>query len=179
MCPGVPRSITSGMTRRAAIGLVALWLLATVGITAAHGAEKTASRPSLRTAGPFLLDEMRFKADGKWGLVWRSLYPAHRLVAPRATYVRCEQATPFIARLDSARVVAVRRALVRVPGATAGVPGVAVTVRISLPWYGPRDPIVFTHTFHLVPVRGHWTWLLSPQRYSLYRHDGCGNFPAV
>jgi hypothetical protein len=57
--------------------------------------------------------------------------------------------------------------------------GVAVTVRISLPWYGPRDPIVFTHTFHLVPVHGHWTWLLSPQRYALYRHDGCGNFPAV
>ena len=72
-----------------------------------------------------------------------------------------------------------RRALVHVPGATAGVPGVPVTVRITVPWYGPRDPIAFTHTFHLVPVHGHWTWLLSPQRYALYRHDGCGGFPAA
>jgi hypothetical protein len=28
-------------------------------------------------------------------------------------------------------------------------------------------------------VNGHWTWLLSPQRYALYRHDGCGNFPVA
>ena len=58
-------SIASG----AAVALAALWLPATFGITAAHAAEKTTSWPSLRTAGPFLLDEMRFKADGKWGLV--------------------------------------------------------------------------------------------------------------
>jgi hypothetical protein len=44
---------------------------------------------------------------------------------------------------------------------------------------GPRDRMTFTHTFHLVPVHGHWTWLLSPQRYALYAHDGCGNFPAA
>jgi hypothetical protein len=68
---------------------------------------------------------------------------------------------------------------VRVPGAATSVRGVAVTVRVAVRWYGPRDPLTFTHTFHLVPVHGHWTWLLSPQRYALYRHDGCGGFPAA
>jgi len=38
---------------------------------------------------------------------------------------------------------------------------------------GPRDPIYLKYTFHLVPVGGRWTWLLSTARYHLYRDDGC------
>lgn len=166
------------MPRRAAIALAALWMLATVGITAAHAAPQ-ASAPSLRSAGSFMLEDIRFKVDGKWGLAWRTLYPAHRLVAPRATYVRCEQATPFPAALDSEQIVGVRRAEVHVPGLANPVAGAAVTVRLSFSSYGTRDPLTITHTFHLVPVRGHWSWLLSPQRYALYAHEGCRNLPAA
>jgi hypothetical protein len=163
---------------RAVILLAALSMLAALGVASAHAAEQSSAFPPLRTAGPFMLDDIRFKADAKWGLVWQSLYPAHRLVAPRRTFVRCEAASPFVPPLDSAQIIDVRRADVRVPGGPT-IEGAAVTVRISVPWYGPRDPITFTHTFHLIPVHGHWTWLLSPQRYALYRHDGCGHFPAA
>jgi len=161
-----------------AIGLMALWGFATLGIAAAHGAARTTRWPSLRSAGPFMLDDIRYKTDGKWGLAWQTLYPAHQVVARRSVYVACEKATPWPATMQAFELVRVRRARFRVPGGPV-VEGAAVTVRISVPWYGPRDPIRFVHTFHLVPVNGHWTWLLSSQRYALYRRDGCGSFPAA
>jgi hypothetical protein len=30
-----------------------------------------------------------------------------------------------------------------------------------------------------VPARGHWTWLLSDQRYRIYERAGCTAAPAV
>lgn len=172
------RSITPGMPRRAAIGLAAFWMLATVGITAAHAAPRTTAWPALRTAGAFMLEDIRFKVDGKWGLAWQTLYPAHKVVARRSVYVECETSTPWPAPVKSFDLVGVHRASFRVPGGGI-VDGAAVAVRIAVKWYGERDPLTFTHVFHLVPVNGHWTWLLSPQRYALYRHDGCGNFPVA
>ena len=166
------------MPRRAAIALIAIWGFSTHGIAAAHSATQNEAWPSLQSAGAFMVNDIRYKTDGKWSLAWDTLYPAHQLVASRATYVRCEESTPFAAPLQSAEVVGVRRAAVHVPGGPT-LEGATVTVRISVPFYGPRDPIVFTHTFHVVPVDGHWTWLLSAERYAVYRHDGCGSFPAA
>jgi hypothetical protein len=151
-------------------------------LTAAIAQRAAASEvpwPPLRTAGPFLLDDIHGKTHGDWAEAWRSLYPAHRQWAPRATFVRCERRTPMPAELRSIRVVAVRRADVRVAGLRHPLPGVAVTVRVALGWYSPRDPITFSHTFHLVPVSGRWTWILSPERYRLYHDHGCLLGPAA
>ena len=76
--------------------------------------------------------------------------------------------------LHPLRIATVHPADVRVPGLRRTVRGVALTVVVSLRWYGPRDPIVFRHTFHLIPVHGRWTWLLSPSRYRLYARGACG-----
>lgn len=140
---------------------------------------RTPAWPRLATAGPFLLASIRDKVDGRWDAAWRSLYPFHRLAVSKIVFIRCELATPFSAPLQSMRIVHVRRSLVQVPGLARPVAGVAVTVHVELTWYGPRDPITITPTFHLVPVRGHWTWLLSPERYRLYRNEGCSNMPAA
>ena len=65
------------------------------------------------------------------------------------------------------------------PGLTLPVPGVALDVRLEIAaGYGPRDPIVLRHTFQLVPVDGHWTWILSPSRYQLYRDHSCPSQPS-
>jgi hypothetical protein len=165
------------MSRRTAIALIAVGGFSTLGIAAAHGATKTTRWPRLQSAGSSIVDDIRYKTDGKWGLAWRTLYPAHKFVATRSEYVACETATPWAAPINTFDVVGVRRASFRVPGGGIG-DGAAVAVRISVGWYG-RDPMSFVHSFHLVPVNGRWTWLLSPQRYSLYRRDGCGGFPAV
>lgn len=132
--------------------------------------------PPLAAAGRVLLHEIDAKAAGDWAGSWRTLYPLHRRTAPLAVFVRCERKTP----LDlprSLRVVRIRRAQVHVPGLRDPVRGAAVTLGVELSWYGPRDPIAFRHTFHLVPSRGRWTWLLSSGRYSLYRSSGCGRGP--
>jgi hypothetical protein len=131
--------------------------------------------PPLRTAGGYLHTEMLWKVNGHWGRAWRTLYPLHRRVASQRTFVACEQQTPFSAPLRSVVVLGVRRAPVHVAGLSRTVAGAAVTVRVRLAWYGTRDPITFTHTFHLVPVRGRWTWLLSPASYRVYRNDLCGS----
>jgi hypothetical protein len=68
---------------------------------------------------------------------------------------------------------------VRVAGLQQLVPGATVTIRIDLAWYGPRDPITFTHAFHLVPARGHWTWLLSDERFRIYERASCTAAPAA
>ena len=158
---------------------MALWGFSTLGIAAAHSATKTTEWPSLQSAGSFMLDDIRYKTDGKWALAWQTLYPGHKTVAPRSEYVSCEKATPWAAPIQSFDLVGVKRASFRIPGGGI-VQGAAVAVRIGVGWYSPRDPLTFVHSFHLIPVDGHWTWLLSPQRYSLYRHDGCGgSFPAA
>jgi hypothetical protein len=59
------------------------------------------------------------------------------------------------------------------------VRGVALDVHVELEGLVPRDPITFDHTFHLVPVNGHWTWVLSPSRYRLYARDGCDGLLAL
>lgn len=150
--------------------------------TGSHEIRNKASRarqlPSLRSAGRFLLIEIRQKVTGDWARAWESLYPPHQRIAPRDTFIRCETATPFPVPLESIHVVQVRAASVRAPGARRAVPGVAVTLAVELRWYGPRDPITFRHTFHLVPVQGHWRWLLSRDRYRLYTRGACLTRPA-
>lgn len=129
--------------------------------------------PSLRSAGPFFLTVLAQKISGNWAKAWQSLYPLHQRIAPRDTFVRCEAATPFPAPLESIHVVRVRAVPVHVPGVLRPVPGAAITVAVALTWYGPRDPITFSYTFHLAAVHGRWTWLLSLDRYGRYSEHGC------
>ena len=178
---------------------LALWVIATAGLTIAAATLIFAGRtaraassprdpsvpvavaawPPLATAGAFFLADVRDKIDGRWGASWLNLYPPHQQLVSQSDFVRCETATPFLAPLRSIRVLSVRRAPVDVPGLTLPVPGVALGVRLEIAaGYGPRDPVVLRHTFHLVPVDGRWTWILSPSRYKLYRDHACTSLPS-
>ena len=151
----------------------------TLGARPPAAARTSTPPPTLHSAGAFLMQEIDDKEHGRWARVWQSLYPLHQHVAPRIVFVRCETATPFPAALRSSHLVLVRRDLVRVPGLERRIAGAAVTVRVELAWYGPRDPITFDHTFHLVAMNGRWRWLLSTSRYLLYQHEGCGVVPSL
>jgi hypothetical protein len=133
-----------------------------------------ASWPPLKTAAVFFRTELQEKLDGDWHASWRTLYALHQQVAPEAVFVRCECTLPFSAPLEALHVIGTRRASVHLPGRAGSIPGVAVDVAIEPRWYGPRDPIAFRYTFHLVPVGGHWTWLLSTSRYLPNRDHACG-----
>jgi hypothetical protein len=161
----------------AAAGAVSIWQAVDArGSRAAHSATPV---PTLASAGAFLRDEVRLKTQGRWQAAWRRLYPFHQRIARARDFVACERRTPFPARLQSLRVLRVRRSPVWIPGLEQPVDGVTVTVRVALSWYGERDPITFTHAFHLVPAHGHWTWLLSEEQFRLYTSAGCSSAPAV
>jgi len=150
----------------------------------ARGSHKAAPRTAATTltliaAADFLRAQVKLKNEGRWDAAWQGLYPLHQRVALRSTFDYCEATSPFPAKLQSFRVLSARRSLVHVAGLRQLVPGATVTLRVDLAWYGPRDPITFTHAFHLVPARGHWTWLLSDQRYRIYERAGCTAAPAV
>jgi hypothetical protein len=168
-----------GRTSRALVALcLSVSAYVCVGAQAGTSAGRVARPAAGRTlsessARRFLLRTIDEKVRGDWAKAWTSLYPPHKQVAARDAYIRCESRMPFSAPLEALRIIGVRSADVRVPGVPRAVPGVALTVMVSLRWYGPRDPIVFRHTFHLVPVRGRWTWLLSPSRDRLYAHGAC------
>ena len=109
---------------------------------------------------------------GEYGRAWLTLHPAHRRVASRSEYVACELASPISGEVASLRVQRVvdRRVLV------AGVGRVrakAVLFRLVLRDLASGDTAVVTHTGHAVALRGAWRWILRPERYALYRADGC------
>jgi hypothetical protein len=135
--------------------------------------------PTLSSAGVFLVGELREKLDGRWSRAWSSLYPLHQRIAVKPVYVRCERATPFLSRTLTFGVLRIRRSRVHVPGLAQSLPGAAVTLRVRIAWYGPRDPIVLTPTLHVVAVGGHWRWLLSRSSYRMYRRAACGSLPPV
>ena len=37
----------------------------------------------------------------------------------------------------------------------------------------PADPGRDQHTFHAIRVRGHWSWILSPEQYADYSAGTC------
>jgi len=175
----ITRILAGTLVVAALVGITAAGIAVGPSEAAAHGSPRTKTWPPLGTAGSFLLGSIKDKVEGRWGAAWRSLYPFHQHVVSRSAFVGCELTTPFAAPLQSMSIARLRRAPVHVPGLTHPVAGVAVTMHVELTWYGPRDPITLSPTFHLVPVRGHWTWLLSAERYRFYTHGGCGNPPGA
>ena len=106
---------------------------------------------------------------------WQTLYPAHQRIAGSDEYVACEMQSPVGWKLRSISVVRVRDRRLRVPGDTEKSAAKAVTLRLLLSNAGAKD--AFTHTFNAVAVGSHWSWILTPSRYELYRSDACGTGP--
>ena len=107
-----------------------------------------------------------------YATAWTTLYPPHQAVAESDEYVACEMQTPVGLELRSISVVRVKDRQLRVPGDSTTSAAKAVTLRLRLSNQGDRA--VFTHTFNTVAVGSHWTWILTPSRYELYRSDSCG-----
>ena len=107
-----------------------------------------------------------------YATAWTTLYPPHQAVAGSDEYVACEMWTPVGLKLRSISVVRVKDRQLRVPGDSKTSAAKAVTLRLRLSNKGEKT--VFTHTFNTVAVGSHWTWILTPSRYELYRSDSCG-----
>lgn len=107
---------------------------------------------------------------------WLTLHPAHKAAAPRWTYVDCELMSPIPGRIDSLRILRIQDQLHFVPG-LGRRQVTAVTFRLVLSGIGRVE---ITHTSNLVEVDGRWRWMLTPERFELYRAGACaGAGPAA
>jgi hypothetical protein len=112
-------------------------------------------------------------AANDYGAVWQRLHPAQQRVATRAVYVRCEQLTPIPGHLDWIRVVAAKDERITVPGDAGMVDSKAVTFRLKLSEPVLKESVIVTKTVHAVAVDGNWRWILTPERFGIYRTKSC------
>ena len=146
-------------------GVVALFAVA--GALAGAAAPR-AFAPAAPDASAFVERLVVQMVRDDYARAWLTLYPAHKVVAPRWEYLYCELKSPVPGRIQSLDVIRVVDGAFAVPG-VGSVGGKSVTFRLVLRGLGTIE-----HTSHIVSVRGGWRWILTPERYQLYRSDACG-----
>jgi hypothetical protein len=154
-----------------AVGILAAGLAVT--LAAAHGGRNAAATAGRGDPAAFLVRTTREKLEGRYANAWASLYPSHKLVAPRDLYVRCEARMPFPGRIVSVRALSKWREPVSIAGLAGKIPAEAVRIRAIVRTPLLAAPVTVTHTFHAVSVEGRWRWILSPSRFRLYSGGGC------
>jgi hypothetical protein len=143
-------------------------------VAAATLVSLTRSDPGPRDdPGSFVSQIVTLVLADDYEAAWAALYPAHQEVAPQREYVDCELRTPVGVRLRSIDVLRVADRRLHVPGEHGRVDAKAVTLRIRVQNGSIPTDDVFAHTFNAVPVGAHWTWILTPDRFRLYRSDAC------
>jgi hypothetical protein len=143
--------------------------LVSYGLPEAGGSTSARERPAAfvsRTVGQIISDD--------YATAWDALYPGHKAVAPKDEYVACELLTPVGWTLRAAQVVRLASKLRRIPGEPERVPVELVTLRLTIAQPSVRVKNVFVHTFTAVAEGDHWSWILTPSKYELYRSNGCG-----
>jgi hypothetical protein len=60
-----------------------------------------------------------------------------------------------------------------VPGDTGVVDSKAITFRLKLSEPVLKESVIVTKTVHAVAVDGRWRWILTPQRFGIYRSKLC------
>ena len=146
-------------------GVVALFAVA---VALAGAAAPRASAPAAPDAQAFVKRLVVQMVRDDYARAWLTLHPAHKAVAPRWEYLYCELKSPVPGEIQSLDVIRIVDGTFSVPGIGA-LRGKSVTFRLVLRGLGTIE-----HTSHIVPVHGGWRWILTAERYQLYRADDCG-----
>jgi hypothetical protein len=154
---------------------------AVAAIALAHRSHRTAhpapTQQMRRPAQAFLTSVMKLLIANRYGAAWSSLNPAHQAVAPRAKYIACERQSPIRLHLVSLKVLAAGHERVRLVPHGRRVDSVAVTFGAMVSKKGSGKFPLVLH-LHAMPAGSHWTWILPPERYALYRSGGCASTAA-
>jgi hypothetical protein len=109
---------------------------------------------------------------GDTGDAWDHLHPLHKAAVSRARYVQCERLEPLQGDVRKFEVVKVADEPSTIPGSADSVDGTAVTFRVMLALPG-LSPQPVTHTAHVFPVDGQWTWVIGPDDFAAYAAGQC------
>ena len=143
-------------------------ILVLAGALPASGAE--AQRPE--TPGAFVSRIVRLIVADDYASAWNHLLASHKRVATKREYIDCELLTPLGWKLRSLRVLRVADRALSVAGEPRRLRAKAVTLRLRIR-SASLGTDAFTHTFSAVREGSHWAWILTPDRYELYRSDAC------
>src|SRR5215218_5966152 len=143
-------------------------VLVVVAAALAGATAPRASEPSAPDAAAFVERLVVQMVRDDYAHAWLTLHPAHKAVAARWEYLFCELKSPIPGEIQSLDIVRIVNGPFFVPG-VGNVQGKSVTFRVVLRGIGS-----ITHTSHVVEVNGSWRWILTADRYRLYRTDGCG-----
>ena len=161
--------------RRLALASVLLLCVGAAGsgvATRAGGGSEPARAASLGDPGAFVKRLIVQVVRDDYARAWLTLHPAHKTVAPRWAYVDCELQTPVPGDIVSVKIVHVAGTHTLIAG-VGRVPMRAVTFRLVLRQPALDETVTVTHTSHVAVVGGHWRWILTPERYELYRTGAC------
>jgi hypothetical protein len=141
-----------------------LLVLATVSATVVACVARAQATPKrVETPAHFLAGVIRLLAANRYDDAWTSLAPSDQALAPRASYVACEEQSPIPGHLVSLSTLRIRNDRI----------GVAVTFAATIADAELRQKVRVIVKAHAVTVDGRWAWILSDRRRTLYR-NGCG-----
>ena len=137
--------------------------------TVAPAASADPGRLPIEPVGAYMASVVREKLAGEYASAWETLYPPHQAVAPLDAYVGCETLIPTAGTLVGVKVLHVFRESILIAGTHAAQATRAVQLRVVVasPVF-TLFPLAVTETFHAVPLRGRWRWILSRDQYAYY-----------
>jgi hypothetical protein len=144
------------MTRFAALALV---LVAAAGCGSGTPAPKA-------DPGQAAVHVVQLISHNRYAEAWDALAPPDQKVAPREEYVSCESRSPVLTAPQSVRVLGQSDESV---GLGDGTFVETKAVRLQLVFGAFRA----TQTVHLLAAKGAWRWILKPDRYRIYKANGC------
>jgi hypothetical protein len=154
------------------LAVAAIAIAVGAGVAVWAGGRSDTKQPSADPA-LFLRGVVSQIAANDYDAVWQTLHPAQQKVATRSFYVRCEQLSPIPGYLDWIRLVRTKDERITVPGNKGVVDSKAVTFRLKLTEPVLNESVIVTKTVHAVAVGGEWRWILTPERFGIYRSKAC------
>ena len=164
--------MSAPVLRALAITILGAAILVVAGCGGGSSGSSDSGAPA-QAPGLFMASLIRQKATGQYDLAWKSLHPLHQQVAPQKVYVRCENLTVFPGRLIKVSVVRIKNEPVLIAGEKDSVASKAVTLRVSVDSPGIPRPVTVKDTYHVIPVDGHWTWILTKENFLEYKAGVC------
>ena len=164
--------LAAALALAVAVAVVGVGRAAADGSTTARGAQRAG-------AAAFMKRLVVALGRQQYSRAWEDLHPRHQRVAPLSEYIVCERLSPIPGRIKSVEVLRVVDEPFRVAGMQQAVASKAVTFAVFLRVPREPHPVRVVHTGHVVRAGGRWTFVLPPERFELYRRDGCGPPPTA
>ena len=118
-------------------------------------------------AGTAVKNVLEREYVGDYGTVWDRLHPRHQRFVTREEYEECRRGIDVAGTLETVLILDVQDEPLNVYGLRPRTPSKAVEVRVT------TDENEYTATYHVVPMREDWRWVLSDRAARGFARTDC------